>query len=58
MREVKLQSVADNANSKVLVPYYPPAKTEEGFTDSQKRFTEAFNTMRKRLLDIGEMHKK
>ncbi|MEK4263679.1 hypothetical protein [Paenibacillus sp. FSL L8-0499] len=53
----KVDGKDKSANRKPL-PYIQAAKHEEGFSDSQKRFCDTFNNMRKRLLEIGEMQQR
>lgn len=55
--EVKVRARADKSNRK-LHPYVQAAKVEDDFSKAQKTFAETFNSMRKHLLDIGEMDKK
>lgn len=54
--EVKVRAKADK--SKTLHPYVQAAKVEDDFSKAQKTFAETFNSMRKHLMDIGEMEKK
>ncbi|MBY0205253.1 hypothetical protein [Paenibacillus cucumis (ex Kampfer et al. 2016)] len=63
MREVRSRSVADSASKpsksrRKPLPYVPEAKIQQDYTDSQKRFSETFNQMRERLLELGEMQQK
>jgi hypothetical protein len=56
--EVKVRAKADGKSNRKIHPYVQAAKVEDDFSKSQKSFAETFNSMRKHLLDIGEMDKK
>ncbi len=56
--EVKVRAKADGKSNRKIHPYVQAAKVEDDFSKAQKTFAETFNSMRKHLLDIGEMDKK
>lgn len=60
MREVTVKSTPDSGESKKRrkLPYTPASKVLPEYSDAQKKFSETYNEMRQRLLDIGEMNQK
>lgn len=57
--EVKVRAKADGkVSNRKLHPYVQAAKVDDDFSKAQKTFAETFNSMRKHLMDIGEMDKK
>lgn len=56
--EVKVRAEADGKSNRKPHPYVQAAKVDDDFSKAQKTFAETFNSMRKHLMDIGEMDKK